>query len=81
MNVIRSMMTSRNVPKSFWTEATKWEAYVINKSPTLSVKNMTPKEELSGLKPLMHHFKVFGCITFVHIPDVHRKNLDVNSTK
>lgn len=39
-NVIRSMMTSRNVPKSFWLEVAKWEAYVINRSPLLSMKNM-----------------------------------------
>lgn len=29
----------------------------------------------------MHHFKMFWCISFVHIPDVHGKKLGVKSIK
>lgn len=29
----------------------------------------------------MNHFKVFRCIAFLHIPDVHMKKLDVKSIK
>lgn len=43
MNVSRSVMTSRNVPKSFRPKAAKWATYLINRSLTL--KNMTPEEE------------------------------------
>lgn len=28
----------------FWPEAVKWATYVMNRSPTLSVKNITPEE-------------------------------------
>lgn len=42
---------------------------------------MTPEEAWSGVKPSVHHFKVFGCIAFVHILDVHRKKRDVKSKK
>lgn len=74
-------MTSKNIPKNFWPEAAKKAAYVINKIPTLYVKNMTSKQAWSGVNHSVHHFKVFGCIAYVHISDVHRKRLGVNSAK
>jgi hypothetical protein len=29
----------------------------------------------------VHHFRVFGCLAYVHVPDVHRKKLDGKSIK
>jgi hypothetical protein len=75
------MLAGRNVPKLFWPEAVKWACYVMNRSPTLSVKNMTPEEAWSGEKPSVHHFKVFGCLAFAHIPDSQRTKLDDKSIK
>jgi hypothetical protein len=53
----------------------------MNRCPTFAVKNMTPEEAWSGSKPSVHHFRVFGCLAHVHIPDVHRKMLDGKSIK
>lgn len=39
-----------------------WIVYVLNKSPTLVVKNMTPKEAWSGIKPSIKHFRIFGSV-------------------
>ncbi|MCI25793.1 retrovirus-related pol polyprotein from transposon tnt 1-94, partial [Trifolium medium] len=76
------MLDGRNVPKKFWPEALNWATYVLNRSPTLSVKDMTPQEAWSGSKPTVHHFRFFGCLAFVHVPDVHRKKkLDDKSLK
>jgi transposase InsO family protein len=80
LNMVRSMLTSRNVPKRFWPEALVWSTHVLNRSPTVSVKNMTPEECWSGLKPSITHFRVFGCIAHVHIPDNLRKKLDDKSS-
>jgi hypothetical protein len=30
---------------------------------------MTPKEKFIGKKPDVSHFKVFGCIAYVHVLD------------
>jgi hypothetical protein len=79
LNMVRSMLSGRNVPKSFWPEALKWATYVLNRSPTLSVKDMTPEEAWTGRKPTVHHFRVFGCLAYVHIHDAHRKKLDDKS--
>ncbi|MCI41411.1 copia-type polyprotein, partial [Trifolium medium] len=35
----------------------------------------------SGVKPSVHHFRVFGCLAHVHVPNVHRKKLDGKSIK
>ncbi|MCH85493.1 hypothetical protein A2U01_0006339, partial [Trifolium medium] len=40
----KSNAGSRNVPKKFRPEAVRWANYVVNRSPTLSVKDITPEE-------------------------------------
>jgi hypothetical protein len=47
----------------------------------VSVKNVTPEEAWSGIKPFVHHFRVFGCLAYAHVPDNHRKKLDNKSIK
>jgi hypothetical protein len=81
LNMVRSMISAMEVPKSFWPEAVKWATYVMNRSPTFAVKDMTPEEACSGSKPFVHHFRVFGCLAHVHVPDAHRKKLDGKSIK
>jgi hypothetical protein len=40
------------------------------------VKDMTPEEAWSDLKPTVHYFRVFGCIAYAHVPDAQRKKLE-----
>lgn len=42
---------------------------------------MTPIEAWSGVKPSVHHFRVFGCIGYVHISNNQRTKLDDKSLK
>ncbi|GAU34012.1 hypothetical protein TSUD_212730 [Trifolium subterraneum] len=79
LNMVRSMISARNVPKRFWPEAVNWATYVMNRSLTHVVQDLTPEEAWSGVKPSVHHFRVFGCVAHVHIPDVNRKKLDGKS--
>jgi transposase InsO family protein len=81
MNMVRCMIAGRNVPKEFWPEAVKWANYVVNRSPTLSVKDITPEEAWSGVKPSVNHFRVFGCLAYIHVPDNQRKKLDDRSVR
>lgn len=53
----------------------------MNRSPTISVKNMTPEEAWSGRRPSVDHFQIFGCIAYTHVPDEKRKKLDDKSEK
>ncbi|GAU25732.1 hypothetical protein TSUD_216620 [Trifolium subterraneum] len=52
---------------------------VMNRSPALSVKDVTPEEAWSGVKPIVHYFKTFGCLAHVHVNDAQRKKLDPKS--
>ena len=79
MNMVRCMLSEKKIPKAFWPEAVNWTTYVLNRSPTLVVKNQRPEKAWSGCKPSVEHFRVFGCVAHVHIPDVRRTKLDAKS--
>ena len=79
MNMVRSMLSEKQVPKKFWPEVVNWTTHVLNRSPTLAVKDMTPEEAWSGVKPNVNYFQVFGCIGHVHVSDKLRQKLDDKS--
>ncbi|KAL8137841.1 hypothetical protein V2J09_003842 [Rumex salicifolius] len=81
MNMVRAILIEKGVPKMFWAEAVQWANHVLNRCPALVVLNTTPEEAWSGVKPSVEHFKIFGCIGHVHIPDVKRTKLDHKSVK
>lgn len=59
--------------------AVNWTVHILNHSPTLAVRNKTPEEAWSGVKPSVGYFCVFGCIGNVHVPDAKRTKLDNKS--
>ncbi|CAL5326432.1 unnamed protein product [Camellia sinensis] len=79
MNMVQCMLSEKRIPKTLWPEVVNWTTYVLNQSPTLVVKNQTPEEAWSGSKPSVEHFRVFGCVAHMHIPDVRRTKLDAKS--
>ncbi|KAJ6423528.1 hypothetical protein OIU84_024484 [Salix udensis] len=81
MNMVRSMLYDMKIPRSFWPEAANWAVHVLNRCPTLAVKDMTPEEAWGGSKPSVQYFRVFGCISHVHVPAATRNKLDNRSVK
>nr|GLL21739.1 zinc finger BED domain-containing protein RICESLEEPER 2-like [Ipomoea trifida] len=77
--MVRSMLSTKKIPKTFWPEAINWTVHVLNRSPTLTVKDQTPKEAWSGTKPSVEYFCIFGCISHVHVSDSKRTKLDDKS--
>ncbi|XP_011015000.1 PREDICTED: uncharacterized protein LOC105118689 [Populus euphratica] len=69
MNMVHAMLYEKKVPRTLWTEAVNWSNYVLNRCPTLMVKNITLAEAWNGIKPFVEHFRVFGCIAHVHVPE------------
>lgn len=45
------------------------------------MKNKTPQEAWSGFKPSVEYFRVFGCVSHVHVPDCKRAKLDDKSVR
>lgn len=76
MNMVRCMLSEKKIPKIFWPEAANWTIYVLNQCPTLAVKDITPEEAWSGVKPSVENVRVFGCVCHVHVPDVRRTKLE-----
>jgi hypothetical protein len=81
MNMVRSMLSCREVPKEFWPEAANWDIYISNRSPTIALNDITPEEAWNSTKPNVKHFRIFGCVGYTHIPDAQRKKLDDKSVK
>ncbi|GLT98425.1 hypothetical protein SLE2022_159300 [Rubroshorea leprosula] len=81
LNMVRSMLKSKNMPKEFWVEAVACAVYLSNLSPSKSVQGMTLQEAWSSKKPNVSHLRVFGSIAFIHVPDEKRSKLDGKSEK
>lgn len=81
LNMVRSILTRSGVSKSFWPEAVDWSIYILNRSPTFSVQNMTPEEAWSRQKPSVDYFRIFGCVAYAHVPDQKRIKLDDKGEK
>ena len=71
--MVMSMSKGKSIPNIFWAEVVATLVYLLKICPTRSVKNMTPYEAWSGRKPGVAHLKVFGCISYVHVPDEKKK--------
>ncbi|KAL0303191.1 UNVERIFIED_CONTAM: Copia protein [Sesamum radiatum] len=51
VEMARSMMAGKGLPKSFWAEAMNTSVYILNRSPTKAVLNKTPYEVWYQRKP------------------------------
>ncbi|GAA0169470.1 hypothetical protein LIER_40766 [Lithospermum erythrorhizon] len=80
MNIVRSFLAAKKMPKLFWSEAAMWTCHVLNRCPTTAVEGITPQEAWSKVKPSVDHFKVWGCLAHTHVPKEKRNKLDRRST-
>lgn len=75
----RCMIFDANLDLNFWAEAVNTAVYLINLSPTKVLKNVTPNEAWSGIKPNVKHLRIFGCKAMAHIPKERRRKWDPKS--
>ncbi|KAL4343519.1 hypothetical protein AHAS_Ahas11G0086500 [Arachis hypogaea] len=81
MDMVRCMLKSKQMPKEFWAKAVATAVHILNRCPTKSVRDKTLEEAWSGKRPSIHHFRVFGCIAYPHVPYQLRKKLDDKGEK
>ena len=81
MNMARSMLKEKHLPNEYWGEALACSIYILNRSPTKSVKNKVPQEAWSGRSCSVAHLRIFGCVAYAHVPKELRKKLDDKSEK
>ncbi|GAU17773.1 hypothetical protein TSUD_171610 [Trifolium subterraneum] len=79
LDMTRSMVKHKGLPHRFWGEAVVIAVYILNRSPPKKLKDKVPEEVWSKCKPSVTHFKVFGSLSYKHVPDARRKKLDDKS--
>jgi hypothetical protein len=81
LDMVRSMLKTKDMAKDFWAEAVQCAMYVQNRCPHAKLADQTPQEAWSGQKPTISHFKVFDSVAYARIPDQRRTKLDDKSKK
>jgi hypothetical protein len=74
-DMVWSMLSSSNLPKSLCIEALKTTVYILNRVPTKVVPK-TPFELWKGWKLSLRHMRVWGCPSEVRIYNPQEKKLD-----
>lgn len=74
--MVRSMLKSMHMPRSFWREAGRHAVYILNHMATKSLPTSTPYEAWTGKKPCLDYLKVFGCMAHIKVPSVQARKLD-----
>jgi hypothetical protein len=69
MEMAHSMLATKNLSNEYWAKALATAMYIMNRCPTKSVKNNVPREAWTCMKHNVVHLKVFGCVTYAHVPD------------
>ena len=70
MESARAMMTHAGLSNAYWAEAIATAAYLRNRTTMSALKSeVTPYEKWYERKPEVSYLKVFGCVSYAHIPD------------
>jgi hypothetical protein len=72
----RSMLHDQNLPLYLWAEASAIAVYLQNRSPHRILGKMTPEEAFTGRRLDVEHIRIFGCLTYSHVPSEKRTKLD-----
>jgi transposase InsO family protein len=79
VEMARSMLQTKGLSNSFWGDAVATSVYILNRCPTSALDMMTPYKAWYEKNPNVNHFRVFGCVAYVHIVDQKRQKLDPKS--
>jgi hypothetical protein len=64
----KAMMFDQDLPNSLWAEPPYTAVYIQNRCPHAILKDKTPEEVFSGIKPKVVHLSIFGCPVYIHVP-------------
>jgi hypothetical protein len=59
-----------NLPMFLWAKESMTSMYVHNKIPHKTLRNMTPKEAFTRVNFKVSHFRIFGCMVYIHVPRI-----------
>jgi hypothetical protein len=70
------MIHDHSLPMTLWVEACMTAIYIQKRSPHQILKNITPEEAFTKVKPEIGHFRIFGCPMYLHVPKEKRSKLE-----
>ena len=73
----RAMLGEKSLPKFYWAEKVRTTVYIQNRIGD----KVSAHELYFGTKPSLRHFRVFGSIAYVHVPQEKRRKLDAKAEK
>ena len=79
MEGARCMIEDSKLMKSFWGYVLATAAHTQNRIPSQSYQDKSPLEHWTGVVPSIGHLRVFGSVTYLHIPAETRKKHDARS--
>ncbi|KAK8452765.1 hypothetical protein SEVIR_5G164650v4 [Setaria viridis] len=65
VGMARSMLKAKKLPAAFWGEMVSTVVFILNRSPTKSLKGTTPFEAWHGRKPNVSFLRTFECVGHV----------------
>ena len=71
----KAMLHDQSLPFFLWAKACSTVFYVLNKSLHHALGSKT-YETFTGKVPEMGHFRIFGCLTYSHVPSEKRTKLE-----
>jgi len=78
LEMVRCMLSHSSLPDFLWGDALRTAVYILNQVPSKSVSK-TPYELMSGKKPSLRHFHVWGCKAEVRPYNPQLKKLDLKT--
>ena len=68
LDMTRSMIKLKKLSNTFWGEAVRTAAYILNRCPTKKLDQI-PKKIWTGCNQSAKHLRVFGSLCYMLIPD------------
>ena len=80
---MKAMMFDQDLPNSLWEEATSIALYIQNRCPHVILKDKTPEEVFSGIKPEVGNLRIriFGSPIYIHVPKEKRTKMEPSGKK
>jgi hypothetical protein len=72
----KRMLHDQGLPLYLWAEASATAVYLQNRSPHKIWGKMTLEEAFTSRRPDVKHIRIFGCLTYSHVPSEKRTKLD-----